>query len=146
MWTDHLENDVATRLANCNSLKIDIIPLTDAKWAAMKEAGKDKQGFTKEDALVAVLELLDSNGQCFDLTTDEYNEIIKTDKFEINDLEHLLIVFGAEKPFDSNGKLTDDGNNAYNKLRQTLCFLEQSGVIVNHFKEDLLDKIINENY
>lgn len=77
MWTDKLENDVVKRLANCNSLKRDIEPLTNAKWAAMKEAGKDKQGFTKEDALVSVLELLDCNGQCFDLTADEYNEIIR---------------------------------------------------------------------
>lgn len=77
MWTDKLENDVVKRLANCNSLKRDIKPLTNAKWAAMKEVGKDKQGFTKEDALVSVLELLDCNGQCFDLTADEYNEIIR---------------------------------------------------------------------
>ena len=77
MWTDKLESGVYERLCNCRSRKSDIEPLTNAKWAAMKEAGKDKQGFTKEDALVAVLEMLDCNGQCFDLTVDEYNELIR---------------------------------------------------------------------
>ena len=43
----------------------------------MQDAGKDKEGFTKEDALVAVLELLDSNGQDIDLTTDEYNDFCR---------------------------------------------------------------------
>jgi len=41
----------------------------------MKEQGKDKLGFTKEDALISVLELLDCNSQFFDLTTDEYKEL-----------------------------------------------------------------------
>ena len=70
---------------------------------------------------------------------------MNTDKIEINDLESCFVAFGAEKPFDINGELTADGYNAYDKMRQMLCFLEQSGV-VEHFKEDLLDKIVNENY
>lgn len=70
---------------------------------------------------------------------------MNTDKIEINDLESCLIAFGAEKPFDVNGELTSEGYNAYDRLRQALRFMEQSGV-VEHFKEDLLDKIINENY
>ena len=41
----------------------------------MRDAGKDKEGFTKEDALVEVLELLESNTQGFDLTQDEYSEL-----------------------------------------------------------------------
>lgn len=75
-WTDYLSNDVYTRLANCRSTKSDLNELVNAKWRSMREHGKDKQGFTKEDALVSVLELLDSNGQYFDLTTDEYQDLI----------------------------------------------------------------------
>lgn len=76
-WTDHLNHDVLNRLANCTSTKADIDALTRAKWANMREHGKDKDGFTKEDALVAVLELLDANGRYFDLTKDEYLELIQ---------------------------------------------------------------------
>ena len=43
----------------------------------MKNKGKDKQGFTKEDALIQILEWLDVNGQwqLADITVDEYNEL-----------------------------------------------------------------------
>ena len=71
-WTDSLAQDVYQRLANCRSLKSDILPLAQAKWAAIK----NKKGFTKEDALVAVLELLDSNGAVFGLTQTEYDDIL----------------------------------------------------------------------
>lgn len=71
----HLEESVYHRLCNCRCLKSDIGPLVNAKWSSMCEIGKDKHGFTKEDALVSVLELLDSNGQFFDLTVDEYSEL-----------------------------------------------------------------------
>ena len=74
-WTEYLDSDVYQRLANCKSRKSDIEKLVDAKWAYMKKQGKDKENFTKEDALVSVLELLDSNGQFIDLTKDEYDEL-----------------------------------------------------------------------
>lgn len=73
-WTDYLNEDVYIRLLNCRSIKSDIPWLVNAKWRSLKEAGKDKDDFTKEDALVAVLELLDENSCSFDLTQDEYNE------------------------------------------------------------------------
>ena len=76
-WTDRLPAEVYNRLCNCRSYKADIETLTNAKWAEMQDAGKDKEEFTKEDALVAVLELLDSNGQDIDLTTDEYNDFCR---------------------------------------------------------------------
>ena len=43
----------------------------------MQSKGKDKQGFTKEDALVNILEWLDSNNQWWlaDLTIEEYDEL-----------------------------------------------------------------------
>lgn len=74
-WTDKLPEDVARRLGNCHSSRKDIEILVRFRWAAMKEAGKQEQGFTKEDALVEVLDLLDSNGQFFDLTRSEYDTL-----------------------------------------------------------------------
>ena len=71
-WTDFLSEDVYNRLANCRSLKADILPLAKAKWAVIQH----KEGFTQEDALVSVLELLDCNGCEYDLTIDEYNDIL----------------------------------------------------------------------
>ena len=71
-WTDNLPTDVYSRLCACRSLKSDIVPLTQARWAAIKE----KPGFTKEDALVDVLDLLDSNSQYCDLTREEYDDIL----------------------------------------------------------------------
>lgn len=75
-WTDNVPGEVRSRLSECRSLKADIPILVNAKWTAMVEAKKDEQGFTKEDALVSVLELLDCNGQFFDLTKEEYKNLI----------------------------------------------------------------------
>lgn len=74
-WVDNLPTDVYNRLRNCHSLKADIETLVNVKWAAMKANGKQEQGFTKEDALVDILELLDSNSRYIDLTIDEYNSL-----------------------------------------------------------------------
>lgn len=76
-WTDFLSQEVYERLCACNTLKSDIPQLVNSKWKLYQETGKDKNGFTKEDALVSVLELLDCNSQSFDLTKDEYNEFIR---------------------------------------------------------------------
>lgn len=78
-WTDRLKSDVLERLNNCKSIKADIPELVNAKWDLLKEKGKDKEGYTKEDALVDILELLESNGQDFgaELTVDEYNELCR---------------------------------------------------------------------
>lgn len=72
-WTDRLPEDVHNRLCNCSSRRSDLQTLVNVKWAAMVEAGKKEQGFTKEDALVSILDLLDSNGQFFDLSRAEYD-------------------------------------------------------------------------
>lgn len=74
-WTDKLPTDVHNRLCNCCSRRSDIETLVNVKWAAMVEAGKKDEGFTKEDALVSILDLLDSNGQFFDLTRAEYDAL-----------------------------------------------------------------------
>lgn len=71
-WTDLLDQDVYNRLANCKSKKSDILPLAQAKWGFLK----NKPGFQKEDALIAVLELLDCNSCYIDLTAEDYNNIL----------------------------------------------------------------------
>lgn len=73
-WTDLLEEGVYVRLSECRSRKADILPLAQAKWATIK----NDPDFTKEDALVQVLELLDCNSQFFDLTRDEYDDILNS--------------------------------------------------------------------
>ena len=74
-WTEYLPWDVYHRLCECRTLREDVPLLVNAKWYAMKEAGKDKDGFTKEDALVCILDLLDSNSQYLDLTRAEYDAL-----------------------------------------------------------------------
>ena len=78
-WQDYLPADVYERLGDCCNRKADIPILVDARWKGMKDEGKDKEGFTKEDALVDILEWLDSNGQwrLSDVTVDEYEELKK---------------------------------------------------------------------
>ena len=76
-WLDFLPEDVYQRLANCNSVKSDIQKLVNAKWREYKELGKNKCGFTKEDALIYILELLECNSCDIDLTSDEYQELKK---------------------------------------------------------------------
>lgn len=71
-WTDSLSEFVYQRLANCYSRKADILPLAQARWNFIKS----KEGFTKEDALIDVLELLDCNGCWFDLTNEEFEGIL----------------------------------------------------------------------
>lgn len=76
-WTDRLPGDIYRRLCECRNLKKDIKPMMEARWAEMVEAGKDKEGFTREDALVYILELLECNSQWFDPTREEYNALIE---------------------------------------------------------------------
>lgn len=76
-WTDVLSGDVYSRLCNCTTTKSDITALVNARWLFYSECGKAEQGFTKEDALIFVLELLDCNSVDIELTKDEYNELCK---------------------------------------------------------------------
>lgn len=71
-WTDLLDNDVYYRLEDCKSKKEDIVPLAQAKWATLRQ----KQGYSKEDALIYILELLDSNSCEIDLSVEEYSDIL----------------------------------------------------------------------
>ncbi len=74
-WTEYLKEDVYIRLCNCQTTKSDLEQLVNAKWLSYKENGKADKGFTKEDALIAVLELLDCNFCCIDLSTNEYKSL-----------------------------------------------------------------------
>ena len=67
--------DVYKRLCECHNTKEDLPYLVNIRWMWMQHKGKDKEGFTKEDALVQVLEWLDSNNQwqLADLTREEYD-------------------------------------------------------------------------
>lgn len=76
-WTDYLRADVFGRLEACRTIKSDIPILVNAKWLQYKAIGKDAQGFTKEDALVDVLELLECNSCYFDLTEEEYDDLCR---------------------------------------------------------------------
>lgn len=76
-WKDYLMNEVYIRLCDCRTIKADIPQLVNAKWKSYQENGKADQGFTKEDCLIAILELLECNSCYFDLTKDEYNELCK---------------------------------------------------------------------
>ena len=71
-WTDSLPENVYIRLCECRTVRADIPTLAQAMWAALK----NRPGFCQEDALVSVLELLDSNGIDVDLTKDEYCDIL----------------------------------------------------------------------
>ena len=75
-WTDFLSSEVYSRLANCCSLKQDILPLAQARWSWLKHI--KATGYVKEDALVYALELLDCNSQFFYLTRDEYDDILNS--------------------------------------------------------------------
>ena len=74
-WTEYLPENVYMRLCNCRSSRHDLQTLVNCKWRAMKEAGKDKEGFTKEDALVQILDLIDMNGQFCDISRAEYDAL-----------------------------------------------------------------------
>ena len=76
-WTDALANDVYNRLCSCRTRKADLPELVNAKWISYIENGKVERGFTKEDALVDILELLDCNSCYIDLTAEEYNDLCR---------------------------------------------------------------------
>lgn len=74
-WTDHLSPAVYNRLCNCCNSREDLKELVDAKWMNYVERGKHLEGYTKEDAVVDILDWLDSNGQYIDLTSEEFKEL-----------------------------------------------------------------------
>lgn len=77
IWTDHLSEDVYRRLCACRTIRRDLPELVNACWVGYLEDGKAARGFTKEDALVTVLELLECNSIFFDLSREEYDELCR---------------------------------------------------------------------
>ena len=77
-WTELLPDNVYNRLCNCCTHKADIPVLLDARWQWAQDTDRDKQGYTKEDCLIYVLELLDSNGleDITDLTSIEWENLL----------------------------------------------------------------------
>ena len=61
-WAELPTYSVYNRLCNFLSHKADISILLDTRRQWIQDTGHDKQGYTKEDCLIYVLELLDGNG------------------------------------------------------------------------------------
>ena len=71
-WKRNLEKEIYYRLAQCSTIKEDLIPLVQARWDYIKHdcmCGKD-------DAIEFIMELLECNGIDFGLTEIEYDEIL----------------------------------------------------------------------
>ena len=74
-WTDYLESSVYHRLCNCRNTKSDLPELVNARWRWIQD--NSALTFTKEDALIYILDWLDSNSQynLADLTIEEYDAL-----------------------------------------------------------------------
>lgn len=129
-WQDYLSSDVYNRLANCTTTKDDLRELVNAKWASYKEQGKDKKGFTKEDALVSVLELLDSNGIDTDMTIDDYNDL----KESLNENWDSLVYKVAESAI----KFLDKNRQYVELVNYDQMFNEFTIEVTGDWKHDLL--------
>lgn len=77
-WTELLPYNVYNRLCNCCTHKADIPILLDARWQWAQDTGH-YNGYTKEDMLVDILDLLDCNGldSVTELTMEEWRSLIK---------------------------------------------------------------------
>ena len=77
-WLDYLPYDVHVRLAQCQTTKDDLPILLDAKWRWVQDTGH-YNGYTKEDILVDILDLLDCNGldSVTELTMEEWRNLTK---------------------------------------------------------------------
>ena len=71
-----LTSECYLRLCECRSIKEDLPHLVNSVWFWWRETGKAER-YTKADAVVYIMELLDANSQweLADLTTDELNEL-----------------------------------------------------------------------
>ena len=72
-WIERISPAVYNRLEECRTIKADLPELVAARYAQYQEEGKSN--FTKEDAVIMILELLDCNGFDCVLSKDEYNEL-----------------------------------------------------------------------
>ena len=70
-WTDYLSEEVYVRLCECRTIKADIPELVESKWKTMEYP------YTKEDALIWIIDLVYMNDCFIELTTEEWDELIK---------------------------------------------------------------------
>lgn len=77
-WLDYLPHNVHLRLAQFQTTKGDLPILLDAKWRWAQDAGHCN-GYTKEDMLADILDLLDCNGldSVTELTMKEWRDLVK---------------------------------------------------------------------
>ena len=77
-WFDYLPYNVRLRLAQCQTTKVDLPILLDAKQQWTQDTGH-YSGYTKEDLLDGILELLDCNGLDIGakLTVKEWRNLTK---------------------------------------------------------------------
>ena len=70
-WTDYLSEEVYVRLCECRTIKADIPELVKCKLATMEYP------HTKEDALIEVIDLVYMNDCFIELTTEEWDKLIR---------------------------------------------------------------------
>ena len=77
-WFDYLPYNVRLRLAQCQTIKGDLPILLNAKWQWAQDTGH-YNGYTKEDMLADILDLLDCNGldSVTELTIEEWRNLTK---------------------------------------------------------------------
>jgi len=131
-WTRHLRSEVYERLCNCQTTKEDIQELVNAKWLSYKESGKNREGLTKEDALVEILDHLDANSQYLDLTRDEY-DALKYDPLENPSSFSVKQIAETRKSiYDKMSKVLTDYENG----EEDACGLyEMLCTIQNHWED-----------
>lgn len=77
-WLDYLPHNAYMRLAQCQTTKADLPILLNAKWQWAQDTGH-YNGYTKEDILADILDLLDCNGldSVTELTIEEWRNLTK---------------------------------------------------------------------
>lgn len=77
-WLDYLPYNVRLRLVQCQTTKGDLSILLDAKWQWAQDTWH-YSGYTKEDLLADILDLLDCNGldSVTELTMEEWRNLVK---------------------------------------------------------------------
>lgn len=77
-WTKYLPYAVYVRLGECRTRKADLPILLEAKWQWAQDTDH-YGGYTKEDFLIEILDLLDCNGldSVTELTQEEWNNLVK---------------------------------------------------------------------
>lgn len=77
-WVDYLHGEVYCRWLDRETIKLDLPILLDAKCQWAQDTGH-YNGYTKDDTLVDILDLLDCNGldSVTELTIEEWRNLVK---------------------------------------------------------------------